>query len=422
MSAPQSPVLPPPPEPRVSESRLRRTFSALRYRDFRLVWIGAFISTTGTWMQVIAQSWVVLELTGSAFYLGIDAFLSTFPMILFSLIGGAIADRIERRRILIASQILQMTFAFVLAALLFFDVAQVWHIFILSFLTGSVQAFGGPAYQALLPLVVGRREDVPNAVAMNSLQFNLARMIGPMFAAVALAAWGAAACFTINGLTFIAPIVTLMAIAPRVIPPRAASTVGADIREGLRFLQSSGTIRQLTGLAFAITFFGVPLVTLMPVIARELFGFGATGYSALMTAQGMGSVVGAFWIAGHNFRRGAGRSSVWFLVAFAGALGVFTFSRHFPVSVAAAFLAGLCLLGVVTTVSSLVQLATPEVMRGRVMSIFMLAFRGGVPLGSLAAGWAAERWGVTTALGINAVLMLIVGLTFLFGPNRIREI
>jgi len=421
MSAPQPP--PPPPQPDSQpESRLRRTFSALRYRDFRLVWIGAFISTTGTWMQVIAQSWVVLDMTGSAFYLGVDAFLSTFPMILFSLIGGAIADRIERRRILIASQILQMTFAFVLAAILFFDVAQVWHIFILSFLTGSVQAFGGPAYQALLPLVVGRRDDVPNAVAMNSLQFNLARMIGPVFAAVALAAWGAAACFTINGLTFIAPIVTLLLIGPTLIPAREATTVLHDIREGLRFLQSSHTIRQLTGLAFAVTFFGVPMVTLMPVVAREVFGFGATGYSMLMTAQGMGSVAGAFWIAGHDFKRGAGRSSVWFMIAFAGALGVFTVSRILPLSVGAAFIAGLSLLGVVTTVSSLVQLATPEVMRGRVMSIFMLAFRGGMPLGSLAAGWVAERWSVITALGINAVMMLVVGLTFLFGPNRIRKI
>lgn len=407
----------PPPEP----GRIRRTFRALRSRDFRLVWISAFLSTTGTWMQALAQSWVVLEITGSAFWLGVDAFLATFPMILFSLVGGAVADRLERRRILFWSQIFQMTFALVLAALLFFDAVRVWHIFVLSFLTGTVQAFGGPAYQALLPLLVPR-EDVPNAVAMNSLQFNLARMLGPVLAGVALATVGATMCFLLNGLSFLAPIAALVAIRPGLVPGREGSqTILADIREGLRFLEKSPAIRQLTEIAFFATFFGIPLVTLLPVVAKEIFGMGATGYSVLMTAQGAGAVAGAFIIAGQSFRGGAGTMTVGSLLLFGGVLGVFALSRWLPLSVAMVFIAGIALLGVVTTVSSLVQLATPEAIRGRVMSIFMLAFRGGMPLGNLAAGWGAERFGVAAALGFNAVALLVVGVVFLFGPNRVRE-
>jgi MFS family permease len=401
--------------------RLRRSFSALHHRDFRLVWASAFTSTTGTWMQAVAQSWIVLEMTGSAFYLGVDAFLATLPMILFSLVGGAVADRIERRRILIWSQIFQMTFAFVLAALLLFDLARVWHIFILSFLTGTVQAFGGPAYQAMLPLLV-RREEVPNAVAMNSLQFNLARMLGPVLAGLALATVGAAACFFLNGISFLAVVAALVAIRPVAVPPREKkTTMVQDIREGLRFLEENRAIRQLTTLAFCATFFGIPLVTLVPVVAKSVFGMGATGYSTLMAAQGAGSVVGALLVAGNTFRRGAGKASIWFLVLFAAALAAFSMSRWLPLTMVAAFVAGLALLGVVTTVSSLVQLASPEAIRGRVMSIFMLAFRGGMPLGNLASGWGAERFGVTMALGFNALMLAIIGVVFLVGPNRIRE-
>ncbi|MGH9457882.1 MAG: MFS transporter [Thermoanaerobaculia bacterium] len=401
--------------------RFRRTFRALRSRDFRLVWFSAFVSTTGTWMQALAQGWVVLEITDSAFWLGVDAFLATLPMILFSLVGGAVADRIERRRILVWSQIFQMTFAFVLAALLFFDVVRVWHIFVLSFLTGTTQAFGGPAYQAMLPLLV-RREDVPNAVAMNSLQFNLARMLGPVLAGIALAKVGAAACFFLNGLSFFAVIAALVAIRPGAMPAGGPpKTMLEDIREGLRFLEGNRSIRQLTEIAFLSTFFGIPLVTLLPVVAKEIFGMGATAYSVLMTAQGAGAVAGAFVVAGHSYRSGAGRMSVGSLLLFALTLAVFSASRVLPLSIAMVFLSGAALLGVVTTVSSLVQLATPEAIRGRVMSIFMLAFRGGMPLGNLIAGWGAERFGVAAALGFNAVALLVVAVVFLVGPNRVRD-
>jgi MFS family permease len=397
-------------------------FRAFRYRDFRLVWIGAFTSTTGTWMSTVAQSWVVLSITGSAFYLGIDAFLATLPMILFSLLGGVIADRVDRRRLLIVSQLGQMSFAFTLAFLLFTGRIEVWQIFLLSFLTGTAQAFGGPAYQALLPTLVDRR-DLPNAVALNSMQFNLARMVGPTLAGLALASVGAAACFGLNGLSFVAVIATLLMVRTSFTPKTKKTTsLMFDLREGFHFMGRHAYLAHLSVIAFISTFFGIPLVTLMPVVATDVFELGATGYSMLMTASGAGAVVGAFIVAGSAQTVRKGRLSLLFLVCFASFLFAFAFSRNLWLSMTLVFFTGASLLGVVALLTSLVQLATTEEMRGRVMSIFMLAFRGGMPLGSLTAGWIAERWSVTAALSINAVALASVGLFFLLTKSRVREL
>ncbi len=202
-------------EARAEPSRLRRTFSALHYRDFRLLWIGAFTSTSGTFMQTFAQAWLVYSMTNSAFLLGVDGFLSTGPILLFSLFGGVIADRVARRKIMLLSQYLQMSFALILAILIYLHQIKVWHIFVMSFLTGSTQSFSGPAYASLLPLLV-KREDVPNAIAMNSMQFNLARVIGPALGGVVFALWGPASCFSLNALSFVAVIIALSIIR---IPP-----------------------------------------------------------------------------------------------------------------------------------------------------------------------------------------------------------
>ncbi|MBW3670947.1 MAG: MFS transporter [Acidobacteria bacterium] len=408
--------------PRTGIGFLAAAFEAFRYRDFRLVWIGAFTSTTGTWMQTVAQSWVVLSITGSAFYLGVDAFLATLPMILFSLFGGVVADRVDRRNLLILSQVLQMTFAFVLAGLIFTESVEVWHIFVLSFLTGTAQSIGGPAYQALLPLLVERR-DVPNAVALNSMQFNLARMIGPTLAGFALATVGAAACFGLNGVSFIAVIVTLLMVHTSFRPKaKKTTTILFDLREGFHFMGEHHSLIHLSLLAFATTFFGIPIVTLMPVVAKEIFGMGATGYSWLMAASGAGSVAGALFIAGSARTERKGRMALLSLIAFALFLLAFAFSRNLWLTLGLTFFTGASLLGVIALVSSLVQLATSEEMRGRVMSIFMLAFRGGMPLGNLAAGWTAERWSVTTALAVNAIAIGSIGFYFLFSRSRIREL
>jgi len=418
-SPPHAPeVDPQPPGP----TGLKRTFSALGYRDFRLLWIGAFTSTTGTWMQTVAQSWVVLSLTGSALLLGIDGFLATVPMLLFSLIGGVLADRFDRRKLMFASQLLQMTFAFLLAILIATKTVAVWHIFVLSFLTGTAQSFSGPAYVSLLPLLV-KREDVPNAIAMNSMQFNLARVIGPILAGLALTTLGAAVCFGLNGLSFVGVMVALLLMRPLPpVPARPESSVVQEMKEGLRFVWREPALAQLSLLGFIGTFLGMPLVTFLPVVARTIFHLGPRGYSWLLTAYGLGSVGGALLVAatGHIARKG--RLALCLQLAFSCCLALFAISQSMILTVITAFIAGGCLVGVISMFSSLVQLATADAMRGRVMSIFMLAFRGGMPLGNLLAGFIAQVYSIRVALAMNAAVLAIVASLFLIARSKVSRI
>lgn len=397
----------------IPSGRLQRTFSALRYRDFRLLWFGAFASTTGTFMQTLAQGWLVYTMTGSAFLLGVDGFLATGPMLLFSLFGGVIADRIERRKIMLLSQVMQMTFAFVLTGLIYFHAVKIWHIFVLSFLTGSAQSFSGPAYASLLPLLV-KREDMSNAVAMNSMQFNLARVIGPAIGGVVFGVWGATACFGINGLSFVAVIIALLIIKMPPLHADATSTsMMAQMKQGFAFVASRRSLLMLTFLSFAGTFLGMPLFTMMPVVAKSIFHLGPQGLSMLQADYGVGSVVGALFVAGSSHAAKKGRLALALQLVFACTLVAFGFSRHITSSLVIAFLAGAAIVGVVSLYSSLVQLSTSDAMRGRVMSIFMLAFRGGMPLGNLLAGFVAQRWSITTALEVNGIALAVVALVFI---------
>jgi MFS family permease len=400
---------------------LARTFSALRYRDFRLVWIGAFLSTTGTWMQTVAQGWVVLNMTNSAFLLGVDGFLATGPMLVFSLFGGVVADRVERRKIMLLSQYLQMAFALILAVLIWAGNVKVWHIFLLSFLTGSAQSFSGPAYISLLPLLV-KREDMPNAIAMNSMQFNLARVIGPILAGIALAAWGAAICFAINGLSFLAVIVALLLMrSPDVKSEVPKGRMLDEMKAGFRFVAGRRTLMLLTFLAFAGTFLGMPIVTFLPVVAKSIFGLEAKGYAWMMTTYGLGSVTGALIVAATAHLARKGRIALMLQLAFACLLVGFAISRSLPLSLAIAFISGACIVGVISLYSSLVQLTTSDEMRGRVMSIFMLAFRGGMPLGNLIAGYVAQRWSISIALGVNGAILAIVALYYILKGTQLDE-
>jgi len=405
----------------LQRTRLGRTFSALHYRDFRMLWIGAFTSTTGTWMQTIAQGWIVLQMTHSPFLLGVDGFLATGPMLIFSLFGGVVADRLERRKIMLYSQYLQMAFAFVLAALIWSGKVKVWHIFLLSFLTGSAQSFSGPAYISLLPLLVPR-EDLANAIAMNSMQFNLARVIGPVLAGIALTAWGSAICFALNGLSFLAVIVVLMLIrTPAARPAEEHGRMLDEMKDGFRFVAVRKTLLVLTFLAFAGTFLGMPIVTFMPVVATSFFSLNAKGYAWLVTTYGLGSVCGALLVASAAYAARKGAYALKLQLAFACFLVGFAFSRSLPLSLFIAFCAGLCIVGVISLYSSLVQLTTSDQMRGRVMSIFMLAFRGGMPLGNLIAGYVAQRWSITIALAVNGMVLAAVALYFIARGTHLDE-
>jgi predicted MFS family arabinose efflux permease len=255
---------------------------------------------------------------------------------------------------------------------------------------------------------------MPNAVAMNSMQFNLARVIGPVLAGIALAAWGAAVCFAVNGLSFFAVIVALLLIkSPRVRPTSEQGGLFDEMKEGFRFVASRPKLLTLTFLAFAGTFLGMPIVTFLPVVARSIFGLGAKGYAWMMTTYGLGSVTGALLIAATAHATNKGKLALKLQLAFAALLIAFAFSRSLPLSLVIAFCAGMCIVGVIALYSSLVQLTTSDNMRGRVMSIFMLAFRGGMPLGNLIAGYVAHRWSISVALAINGALLALVALTFI---------
>lgn len=398
-----------------------RTFQAFRYRDFRLIWGGAFTSTTGTWMQTVAQSWVVLELTGSAFYLGLVGFLGQLPIILFTLVGGAFADQIDRRKILLFSQYVQMAVAFVLTALLYLDQIQAWHFLVLVFIAGTGQAFGGPSYQALIPGLVDRK-DVPNAIALNSIQFNLARMVGPLLAGAALASFGAVICFGLNGLSFLAVIASLYMIRASFVPRRSRESMLTQIKGGMQYVKEQGALWQLSVLGFVSTFCGVPLITLLPVFARDVFHTGAAGYSTMMATSGAGAITGALLYATFSNMKRRGMFTLYAQLLFALLLILFALSRVMLLSYILLFLTGLCLISLFASITSLVQLATSEEMRGRVMSIFMLAFRGGMPLGDLSAGYLASRFSASFAVASLGIVLAAVATGFLVSRSGVKKL
>ncbi len=399
---------------------LQRVAKAFTYRDFRTLWLGAFTSTVGTWMQKVAQSWLVLSLTGSAFYLGLDDFLAQLPILLFTMIGGVIADRHDRRRLLMASQYVQMAAAFTLMTLVLLGVVRVWHILALSFVTGLAQAFGGPAYQSLIPSLVPRA-DLPNAIALNSIQFNLARVVGPLVAGVALAAWGTAACFGLNGLSFIAVIVALMSLRVPPTPPAARNGLVEELRGGLAYVKRQPMLLVLTALAFVSTFLALPLLTFLPIFAQAIFRREAGEYAVMMAFSGAGAVTGALVVAWLGKFRHMARTLLAVQVVFGLLLVAFALSRSLWLSHLLLFAAGAALITVFSLTASLVQLLAPDALRGRVVSIYMVAFRGGMPLGSLVGGYAASLTSAPAVLVVNGVLLSLVGGYFLVRRHALRE-
>jgi MFS family permease len=397
---------------------LQRTLTAFTYRDFRVLWFGAFVSTVGTWMQKVAQSWLVFDLTGSSFFLGLDDFLGQLPILLFTLIGGVIADRHDRRQLLLGSQYVQMATAFTLAGLVFFGHVHVWHILALSAITGFAQAFGGPAYQSLIPSLVNK-QDLPNAIALNSIQFNLARVFGPLLAGAALF-FGTAACFGLNGLSFIVVIVALMSLHITHIRPEKKPMM-QEMKGGIAYARSQPAIIALTVLAFLTTFLGLPLLTFLPVFAREVFHGDVALYTHMMAFSGAGAVMGALGVAWLGRAKQMGLMLLIVQVAFGGLVSAFALSRVWWLSCVLLFFAGAALIVVFSMTASLVQLIVPDHLRGRVVSIYMVAFRGGMPLGSLAGGYAASLTSAPYVLAINGALVSVVAIYFLI-RGQIRNL
>ena len=400
---------------------LRRIFKAFHYPNFRLLWFGAFTSSIGTWMQRVAQSWLVLEISGSPFWLGLDAFLGDVPIFLFALVGGVIADRVDRRRILLMSQMIQMGCAFLLAVLIAFGHVKVWQILICSFIVGTAQSFGGPAYQALIPGLV-KQHDLPNAIALNSIQFNLARVIGPMLGGIALTQFGATWCFGLNGVSYVAVIVSLLLLHVSFIPKPSDEPILGSMKKGFQFIRKQGAMEALIVLAFSMTALGIPMITFLPVFAKDVFHQGASAFTVLLSVSGTGSVVGALIVAGLGNIRHKGRMTLIMLMCLGAGIFGFAVSRSFPLSCVLLFLSGAALIGVFAMISSLVQLIATEEMRGRVMGVYHVAFRGGMPFGSLITGWLVPVFSAPSVLAVNGVLLFCLGIYFFVAQRRVAAL
>jgi len=400
---------------------LRRTFKAFHYRDFRLLWFGACTSSIGTWMQEIAQNWLVLEMTNSARLLALDAFLGDIPIFLFSLVGGVIADRVDRRKLLLGSQYVQMTSALTLAALIATRHIQVWHILLSSFIVGTAQAFGGPAYSALVPSLV-EKEDVPNAIALNSIQFNLARVIGPVLGGLALKYVGSAWCFGLNSLSFVAVIVSLMRLHINFNPARTGESVLASMKQGFGFIRKQGAMETLIAIAFCMTALAIPMITFLPVFAKNVFQKSELTYTLFLAASGLGSITGALTVAALGNIPNKGRVALSMLVALGAGIAAFSQSKSIPLSCVLLFCSGAVLMCAFAMISSLVQLITPNDMRGRVMSVYNVAFRGGMPFGSVTTGYFVPIFTAPNVLTVNGLALLGLGLYFLFVQRRVAAL
>lgn len=382
------------------------------------MWLGACLSSVGTWMQILAQSWLVYRLTNSSVYLGLDAFFGQIPIFLFSLFGGVFADRKNRRTLLLISQFTQMACAFGLALLVGFGMVKVWHIWCLSFTVGVAQSFGGPAYSALVPSLV-EKEDLQNAIALNSIQFNLARVVGPAIGGIALVKLGPAWCFSLNGLSFLAVIASLFSIRSQFQPAKTTESVMESMRKGVDFLRCREGMIGLTVLAFLSTLLSYPLVTFLPVLARDVFHGTEETFTVFLCLSGAGSVAGALLVAASSRKFGTAQHALAVMLLLGVLIVGIGLSRLLPLTALLIFVAGLLLMIVFAVNSSLVQYSTTDSMRGRVMSVYNVAFRGGMPLGSLLSGLLIKRTSAPFIMALNGLLLVALALYFLASQRKL---
>jgi MFS family permease len=386
---------------------------ALRHRNFRLFFGGQLISLIGTWMQQVAQSWLIFRLTNSSLLLGMVSFASQIPVFLVSPIGGHAADRLDRRRIMIATQTASMILAFALAALTLSGRVREWHIIVLAVLLGVVNAFDLPARQAALVQMV-EREDLMNAIALNSSMFNGARVVGPAIAGLLVAAIGEGWCFFANGASYIAVIIGLMMMRmPATLEGHAVSgTAMENIIEGFRYVAHTAPIRALLLLIGVVSFCGMPYAVLMPVFAENILHSGARGLGILMGASGIGALIGSIALAMRSSVRGLG---TWVAVsagAFGVTLAVFALSRSMVLSAIVLVPVGTMMMVQMASSNTLIQSMVPDALRGRVMSVYSMMFMGMGPLGSLLAGSVADSVGAPLAVAAGGVISIAGAVIF----------
>src|SRR5580700_1861326 len=392
-------------------SRWQAGVRALRHRNFQLFFSGQLISLIGTWMQSVAQSWLVYRLTGSAWLLGSVGFASQIPVFLFSPLGGIAADRFDRRRIVIATQVASMLLAFILAGLTLWGKIQVWHVFVLAALLGVVNAFDIPGRQSFLVDMVGR-EDLMNAIALNSSMFNGARVIGPAIAGILVARIGEGWCFFGNAVSYIAVIIGLLLMKVH-SPVRAAMASPLEhMMEGFRFVERTAPIKALLLLLGMVSLVGMPYVVLMPIFADQILHGGARGLGILMGATGVGALLGALTLAFREGVKGLGRMVAWCCAGFGASLGIFSLSRNFWLSVILLLPVGYSIMLQMACSNTLIQTMVPDDLRGRVMSLYSMMFMGMAPVGAFFGGALAHRAGAPITVAAGGIASILGAIWF----------
>lgn len=409
-------------------------FRALSHRNFRLFWAGALLSNVGTWMQAVAQGWLVLQLTDSPFWLGVDGFVATVPGLGLTLLAGVFADLVDRRRLLILTQIGAGLSALTLAILITTNVVNarmdIWIILVLSFATGCCFALAGPSYQAITIDLVGR-EDLSNAIALNSTQFQLSRVVGPLFAGLGFKVFGLAGCFFANALSFVAVIISLKLVryekeqAALSAPQHSASdsrAVWQDLKEGLRYVRGRPRVLLLLVISGLTSLFGAPYMSLVPVFARDILHVGETGLALMSGMSGAGAFLGALLLTFLGNFKHKGWSVLGGAFAFALCLVGFALSTRLYISLMFIFGMGLAIVSSVAVINMLLQQLVTDEMRGRVMSMFILSFVGTMPIGNLIAGSAAERFGAPRTLVAGGIIIALFIAFIALRFKRLRQL
>jgi MFS family permease len=399
-------------------------FRALRHRNYRLLFAGQFISQTGSWMQQLALSWLVYRLTGSAFFLGLVAFANQLPATLISPIAGVLADRWNRHRILVWTQALGMAQAAAIAVLVIGGWVQVWHIVALAVVLGMVMGLDIPARQALfVDLVEGDREDLANAIALNSSLFNATRLIGPSLAGFLIATLGEGPVFAINAVSYVAVLGALAAmdLAPGA-PGKGGGSVLARLREGFAYAADFQPVRALLLVLGAVSLVGMPYVVLLPVFAEAVLGGGPSTLGLLMSAAGLGALLGALWLAARRTVRGLSAVIAVSAAVFGAGLMAFSLSRTLLFSLPLLVVAGAGMMVLAASINTVLQTIVPAGLRGRVMSLYAMAFMGMGTLGSLAGGWLATIIGAPLAVGLGGLGCVATAAWFVRVRPVLREL
>jgi MFS family permease len=395
------------------------TLRALQYRNYQLFFSGQLVSLIGTWMQTVAQAWLVYRLTGSSVTLGEIGFCSQIPIFLMSPVGGIVADRYNRHRVVIATQTASMLLALVLAALTLTGAVRVPHIFVLAALLGTVNAFDIPARQAFIVEMVGK-PDLMNAIALNSSMFNASRVLGPAIAGILVARIGEGWCFFGNGVSYIAVIAGLLLMR---VAPRKGDSPGSPLGrlvEGFRYAAGNLPMRALLGLLGVVSLTGMPFTVLMPIFADRVLHGGAAALGSLMGATGIGALAGALLLASRRNLQGFGRGAAAAAALFGACLVAFSFSHTYWLSLGILVLAGFSVMLQMGVSNTLIQSIVPDQLRGRVMSIYSMMFVGMAPFGSLLAGWGADRFGSPTTVAASGVFCLAAAGVFAVFLPRVR--